>query len=393
MSTLMDREAVGESAPVVASQPGYGEDTSAIDFVEEVLGRALRWHASDVHVEPTPEGGRVRLRVDGVLREICSLPPELCARVILRLKVLGGMDIAERRLPQDGHFTHRRETTNIDIRLASLPTTLGERICARIVDEATVFSGIDTLGMPPALAHAFRAALASPCGCIVVCGPTGSGKTTTLYAALAERMTPSLHVCTVEDPVEARVRGATQVQVNAKTGLTFELAARALLRADPNVVMIGEVRDLESAHVATRAALSGHLVLTSLHASNACSAIDRLVELGIERAVLASTLTALIGQRLLRRPCDRCAGVPARTHVCEHCNASGYRGRIAVFEGLFVDDSVREAIGDGRSQRALTQLARAKGFPSVEAHAKELHGRGDTDLHELIRILGWNAVA
>lgn len=348
-----------------------GEDPPAIRAVDRLHDTALRLRASDIHLEPTRQGGRVRLRIDGVLRECERFSDALFAPLVSRVKLLAAMDIAERRLPQDGRYAIDRDGRSLDARVSSMPTICGEKLVIRLLDLQAEIPSLSALGMDAGLLARYRAAVHAAHGFIVVCGPTGSGKTTTLYASLAERNVEGQHLCTVEDPVEVQMAGVAQVQVNARAGVTFASVLRAFLRQDPNVIMLGEMRDAESASVAMSAALSGTLVMTTLHASDAPRAIERLVELGLDRRTLASGLTAIVAQRLVRRR----AG-------------SGYEGRTAIFQLLPVNGAVAEAIARGASASELAAVAAPFGYAPLTAEGVRLVALGETTREELGRVLG-----
>ena len=319
------RAAYGESA--VSAERGRGDDAPAVRAVELVFARAIAAHASDIHVEPCAGGGRVRLRVDGILRELETVPNELFSTFCSRLKLLAGMDIADRRQPQDGRCGIPFEQREIDARVASVPTLDGEKIVVRLLDRYAATPDLASLGMPADMLQRYRGAVHAPWGFVLATGPTGSGKTTTLYASLAELDARSRNVCSVEDPVEMRLRGVSQVQVNVRAGVTFPLVVRAFMRQDPDVVMIGEMRDGETAAVAVSAALAGQVVFTTLHANDAPRTIDRLVELGAARHSLAASLTAVVAQRLVRTLCEQCRvreNIPAR--FARRCGPRTTRG-------------------------------------------------------------------
>ncbi len=368
----------------------------AIRTVDRLHSDAIRLGASDIHLEPTRDGGRVRLRIDGMLQMGEQLSAALFPAVVSRLKLMAAMDIAERRQPQDGRYAVERSGRVLDARVSSMPTIGGEKLVIRLLDLQAESPRLDSLGMGPLLLERYRVAVAAAHGFVVVCGPTGSGKTTTLYASLASRNLESQHVCTVEDPVEVHMTGVAQVQVNSKAGVTFASALRAFLRQDPNVIMLGEMRDSESANVAMSAALSGQLVLTTLHASDSLRAIQRLVELGLSPAALASGLSAIVGQRLVRKLCVHCRkAVPAERgvvtfapHGCEHCDATGFKGRTGIFELLRVTDELRNAIGRNDATPMLAELATQAGYEPMSLDGLRLVRSGETSASELRRVLG-----
>jgi type II secretory ATPase GspE/PulE/Tfp pilus assembly ATPase PilB-like protein len=381
------------------------DDAPAVRTVGEIFDAALACGASDVHVEPAPGGGRIRERVDGVLRTARCLPEALFAQVVVRIKLLAGMDIADRRLPQDGGFRAARHGRSVDARVSSMPTILGEKLAVRLLDVRARVPDLESLGMPAPMAADFRALAHAASGFVLVCGPTGSGKTTTAYAALAERNVEGQHVCTVEDPVELRLDGVAQVQVNVRAGLTFPAALRSLLRQDPNAILIGELRDAETAAVASAAALSGQLILTTLHSASAPGAVDRLLELELTRRSVAAGLSAILGQRLVRTLCDDCkvqarGDTPAARRLgisgdhllhdpsgCERCAGSGYRGRTGVFELLKVSPSVRAAIAEGAPAAYLAGRAEDAGYEPMSACGRRLVLEGRTSAAEVQRAL------
>ena len=382
-------------------------DAPAVRAVDRILAAAIGAHASDVHVEPAAGGGRVRLRVDGVLREHETIAAALYPAFVSRLKLMAGMDIADRRQPQDGRCAIPFEQREIDARVASVPTVDGEKLVVRLLDRYAASPDLAALGMPTALLARYRAAVRAPWGFVVVSGPTGSGKTTTLYASLAELDADARNLCSVEDPVEMRLRGVTQVQVNPRAGLTFPLVLRAFMRQDPNVVMVGEMRDGETAAVALSAALAGQFVFATLHANDAPRTIDRLVELGVARHALAAALTAIVAQRLVRTLCERCrihAPIPpplrARLALaaetwyvaagCRACAETGYLGRTGVYELLDVDEATRDAVATGASSVHVAQLASRAGYAPMRDDALAKVLAGTTSFDELSRVVAWH---
>jgi type II secretory ATPase GspE/PulE/Tfp pilus assembly ATPase PilB-like protein len=378
-----------------------GNEAPAVCAVDEIHEAAVSQNASDIHVEPTRSGGRVRQRVDGILIPSKTLSAELYSQVVSRMKLLAGMDIADRRQPQDGRYAIERNGRSIDARVSSMPTILGEKLVIRLLDHLTGIPSLESLGMPDAMLRDVRRAIEAPYGFVVSCGPTGSGKTTTMYAALAERNVDSQNLCSVEDPVEVRIPGIAQVQVNGRAGVTFASALRAFLRQDPNVIMVGEMRDEETAAVAASASLSGQLLLTTLHSNDAPKAVDRLVELGVARHTMAAGISAIIAQRLVRRlcescrrPCDQISGVPSyRADGCDNCAGLGYAGRLAIFECILIDDAMRRCIADGQSSVVLGKLARESGYEPMIVDGLRRAARGETSLAELRRVLVIEAAA
>lgn len=354
----------------------------AIRILDELHREAVKLGASDIHIEPAESGGRVRQRVDGILGECRRLDPEVFAHVVSRVKLLAGMDIADRRQPQDGRYAIDVAEGSVDARVSSVPTIFGEKLAIRLLDEHARVPRLEELGMPQTILERFTRCVTAPHGFVVVCGPTGSGKTTTLYAALNARDRGLENICSVEDPVEIRIPGISQVQVNARAGVTFASAMRAFLRQDPDAVMVGEMRDAETVAVAAGASLGGQLVLTSLHSNDALRAVDRLVEMGAQRSTLSAGLSAVLAQRLVRKVCTIC-----HAHGCDACRATGYAGRVALFEALFINDDMRSAIARGDSA-ALAGLAREGGYESMASHGVRGVRNGLTTLDELRRVLG-----
>lgn len=375
--------------------------------VDATLRRALAAHASDLHVEPAADGsGRTRLRVDGILRTGETISRELYAQFVSRLKLLASLDIANRRLPQDGRYTLLIDGRRIDARVSSMPTIDGEKLCIRLLDHHVALPRLDDLGMDAEALDAYRRVAHAPWGFAVVSGPTGSGKTTTLYASIAELDRDTRNICTVEDPIEARVPGTTQIQSNARAGLTFPTALRAFVRQDPDVIMIGEMRDHETAAVGVSAALAGQTVFATVHSNDAPRTIDRLIELGVARHSLAAALTVVVAQRLVRKLCSACRrteSVPAALRAafapalsawcvpagCLMCAGTGYSGRTGVFEVLLVDDAIREAIAAGVPSATLARLAAERGHRSLGADAAAKIVAGTTSFSEVERVVGW----
>ncbi len=383
------------------------DEAPIIRLINGLIAEAARQGVSDIHIEPYDNALIVRMRADGQLAERHRLPPSIAAMVVSRIKVMARLDIAERRLPQDGRIGLTLGGKSLDVRVSTLPARGGERVVLRLLDKDNAGIDLDSLGMPAAIDAMFRAALADPNGIILVTGPTGSGKTTTLYAGLRLLNDGSRNILTVEDPVEYAFDGIGQTQVNPKVGLSFAAGLRAILRQDPDIVMVGEIRDSETAEIAIQASLTGHLVLTSVHTNDAAGAITRLRDMGIEPFLLASTLRAVIAQRLLRRLCPDCAverpadaavaaliGVAPGTTIwaaqgCAACNHSGYRGRIGVFEGLRMTDAIRRAILDGGDEAVINALAQT---PPLSNAARALVLAGTTTAQEAVRAMRTEAV-
>ncbi|HEX3549672.1 MAG TPA: GspE/PulE family protein [Candidatus Elarobacter sp.] len=406
----MARDAIRESlraAYAASSDDREGNDAPVVRAVDRVFARAIAAHASDVHIEPAAAGGRVRIRVDGLLHELETIPPELFAAFSSRVKVLANMDVADRRQPQDGRCGIPFEQREIDARVASVPTIGGEKLVVRLLDGYASAPELSALGMAPTLLDRYRAAVHAPWGFVIVTGPTGSGKTTTLYASLAELDRRTRNVCSVEDPVEMRLRDVSQVQVNVRAGVTFPAALRAFMRCDPNVVMVGELRDAETAAVSVSAALAGQIVFTTLHATDAPRTVDRLVELGVTRHSLAAALTAVVAQRLVRRLCERCrvrAVIPAQLRQalstaqetwyvaagCRACDGTGFLGRTGVYELLTVDDATRDAIATGDSSVQVAAVAARAGYRTMRDDARAKVLEGITTYDEIARVVAWD---
>ncbi len=380
-----------------------------IQVVNAMLAEASRAGASDVHVESLPDGLRVRMRLDGVLRDAQQLGAEFRSAVISRLKVLAGLDIAERRLPQDGRARVRIGDRELDVRVSTLPALHGESVVLRLLDggHAEQPSSLEALGLGADLLAQWRALLQRASGLLLVSGPTGSGKTTTLYAALRERSTPGVKVVTVEDPVEYRLDGIVQLPVNTRAGFGFPNALRAILRHDPDVILVGEMRDAETADIAVQAALTGHLVLSTVHTTDATAALARLQEMGVPPYLLSATLQGVLAQRLVRRVCAHCGAWRALTeherartaesHApitqlregagCALCAGTGFRGRVAIAEVLVVDDALRGAFTQGASLATLRSMVRARGVRSLRDDGWRAVVAGDTTIDEVVRMV------
>lgn len=380
------------------------DDEPAIRAVDEIFDLAIRANASDLHIEPNGHGGRVRVRIDGVLRESRTISAELLARVLSRIKLLAGMDIADRRLPQDGRYAVSRPHGVRDARVSSIPTIDGEKLAIRLLDNRARFASLESLGMPADVAARLRRCVRAATGFVILCGPTGCGKTTTFYTALAQRDVPGEQICSIEDPVETRVEGVAQVQVNLRAGLTFSTALRAFLRQDPDAISIGEVRDSETAEVASSAALCGQLVLATLHSDDALGAIDRLRELGLSRRRIGACVTAVLSQRLLRLLCMSCKhrarageagayfGIQRETIVaeaagCRRCDGIGYAGRRGVFELAVVTADLRRAIETHAPPQVVREAAAASGYEPMTAAAARLILAEESSIDEAARIL------
>lgn len=385
------------------------DDAPAIRLINGIIADAVRQGVSDIHIEPYETGLVVRMRMDGVLRETLRMPPHVAPVVVSRVKVMARLDIAERRLPQDGRIGLTLGGKLVDVRVSTLPSRAGERVVLRILDKDNAGIALDELGMSAAVERLLRDALAEPNGIVLVTGPTGSGKTTTLYAGLKQLNDGSRNILTVEDPVEYAVDGVGQTQINPQVGLTFATGLRAILRQDPDTVMVGEIRDRETADIAVQAALTGHLVLSTVHTNDSVGAITRLRDMKVEPFLIASTVRAVLAQRLVRRLCPACRrpeaaegslaeslGVAPGTIVhepvgCAACGGSGYKGRIGLFEAVRVDDAIRRMINAGADEVEISAHAFANA-PTLTSAARALVLDGMTSPEEAIRVARHEAV-
>ena len=386
-------------------------DTPSVMFVNTAISTAFDAGASDIHFTPQQKRLHVRIRVDGVMRELTSIPGTQATAVVSRLKVMGGLNIAERRMPQDGRLSVRRAEETVDVRMATLPTTFGEKVTLRILGQGEAPESLDSLGMSPRSHTALKKAISQPFGAVVVVGPTGSGKTTTLFTCLQILNTPDRQLTTIEDPVEYRVDGLDQVEVNPRAGLTFANGLRTILRSDPDVLLVGEIRDEETAQIAFRASMTGHLILTTLHAQTAASAIQRLTDMNIERSILATSINCIVGQRLARRVCRACCveaepeielletlnvySVPntqgfVRAVGCHECGGTGYRGRVPLFEVMTMSDEI--ALLVTASTREIEAMAIAQGMSTLRQDGVRLAAAGITTLEEVRRVAGETVV-
>ncbi len=384
--------------------PGVSQTHSTVDVLNHTLQQAINQRASDIHIEPMEHTCQIRLRIDGVL---CPQPPlaaELANLLSARLKVLGNLDIAERRLPQDGQFTIELANEPVSFRIATLPCSGGEKIVLRLLHQVPQALEPKALGMDAEQLACFNAVLHQPQGLILVTGPTGSGKTVTLYSALQSRNTPDVNICSVEDPIEIRLAGLNQTQINPRAGLTFQNVLRALLRQDPDIIMVGEIRDGETAGIAINAAQTGHLVLSTLHTNSTTETLIRLEQMGVARWMISSALTMVIAQRLVRRLCPHCrretrdqAQLPRSVWPrplprwqptgCDRCY-HGFYGRVAIFEVLAIDNALRQAIASGAGTDVIEASARQAGMVSLFEHGCRAVEQGLTTIEELLRVLG-----
>ncbi|HNU11193.1 MAG TPA: ATPase, T2SS/T4P/T4SS family, partial [Rubrivivax sp.] len=355
-----------------------------------LLTQAAKDGASDIHIEPYERASSVRFRVDGTLREVVQPNKALHAALISRLKIMAELDIAEKRLPQDGRIALRIGARAIDVRVSTLPSAHGERAVLRLLDKTESRLTLPALGMSPELLATYERLIQQPHGIVLVTGPTGSGKTTTLYASLGRIDTATTNVLTVEDPIEYELPGIGQTQVNPKIELSFAKALRAILRQDPDVIMIGEIRDHETAQIAIQASLTGHLVLATVHTNDAPSSVTRLIDMGVEPFLLSSSLLGALAQRLVRKLCPECRrqGADGFWHAvgCAGCGHTGYKGRTGVYELMVVDDALRALIHGRGSEQELLAAARAAGLRSMREDGQRLLQDGTTSPEELIRV-------
>jgi type IV pilus assembly protein PilB len=385
------------------------DDAPVVQVVQMVITQGLRDRASDIHIEPQEDRIRVRYRVDGALHDVLDLPGSMGPAVVSRIKILGGMNIVERRRPQDGQIAIDIEGRDVDIRVSTTATIWGEKVVMRLLDKSRPLFKLAQLGMPSATAERYSELLRSPYGMVICAGPTGSGKTTTLYGSLGEINSPERNIMTIEDPVEYTFPSINQIQINEQAGISFAGGLKSILRQDPDVILVGEVRDVETARIAVQSALTGHLVLSSLHATDSVSALHRLLDMGIESFLVASSVTAIVAQRLVRRVCPYCVepfqppaeelaflramgGDPTaaglvRGKGCNFCAQTGYLERTGVYELLTVTDAVRELILDRASHDELRKVARSEGMQSLQEEAVRLVQSGVTTISEVLRSI------
>lgn len=394
---------------IQTKQPLFGgaDEKAAVKTADGIIAQAVKCGASDIHIEPEEDGARVRLRTDGVLYEAAQLTKVVMQAVVSRIKVLAGMDIAEKRLPQDGSIKLELDGRSVDLRISTLPTILGEKAVIRIFDRERFALKLDELDFTPQNLELYRSLYSSGNGIVLLTGPTGSGKTTTLYATLTELNSDERNIVTVEDPVEYRIAGINQVVVNEKAGLTFASGLRSILRQDPDIMMIGEIRDLDTAQTAIHAALTGHLVLSTLHTNNAAGAVVRLIDMGIEPFLVASALRGVVAQRLVRRICPHCKTAYAASEEekaylnvdagaeltlykgagCEHCRGTGYLGRMALQEVMPVLPELKKFILKETQDSVLFEEARKFGAVSMREDGVSKVLNGLTAVSELLRAV------
>ena len=367
------------------------DDAPIIRMINALLTQASRDGASDIHIEPYESHSLVRFRIDGTLRDVVRPRRELHAALVSRIKIMASLDIAEKRLPQDGRITLRIGGKQLDVRVSTLPTGHGERAVLRLLDKEAGRLDLTNLGMNKDTLRRFDSMVHQPHGIVLVTGPTGSGKTTTLYAALARIDTATTNVLTVEDPIEYDIEGVGQTQVNPRIDMSFARALRSILRQDPDVVMIGEVRDLETAQIAVQASLTGHLVLATLHTNDSVAAITRLIDMGVEPFLLASSLVGVVGQRLVRKLCTQCREPDPvsggwRAPGCVACGRTGFQGRTGIYELLAVDDAIRAQIHQGASEAEIRAGALVRGLISMRDDGQRWVSAGVTSVDEVIRV-------
>lgn len=391
-------------------------DAPVVRLIQSIFDSAVKANASDIHVEPDENLLRIRRRVDGILHEQILDEKNITSAMVSRLKLMANADISERRLPQDGRFTVNVKERQIDVRLSTIPTQHGEGVVMRLLDQGNAINTLDELGMPPAILSTFRKTIHNPNGLILVTGPTGSGKTTTLYSAISELNTPQRKIITIEDPVEYRMSRINQVQVNSKVGLDFGHVLRTALRLDPDILLLGEIRDRETGEIALRASLTGHLVLSTLHTNDAISTAIRLMDMGLEEYLLASSIKAILAQRLIRRVCKQCSAPTEldtneqawlleqtvdpvvdpmekqafrRGSGCNNCNHTGYNGRIGIYELLVMEPALAAALCS-KDQNAFQKAAQDQlGYEPLLQNAINYARDGVTTIEEVMRLSGW----
>jgi type IV pilus assembly protein PilB len=410
LADLSQDLAPDEDAADLSGFVEVSDEAPVVRFVNLLISQAISDRASDIHIEPTERDLRVRYRIDGVLKDAHHSPKNIQNGVVSRLKIMADMNIAERRVPQDGRLSINHQGRRIDLRVATLPTVWGEKVVARILDNSNTQMALQDLGFSEGNFKRFEESYSKPYGMILATGPTGSGKSTTLYATLNQLNRPDVNVITVEDPVEYRLAGINQVQVNTKAGLTFASALRSILRSDPDIVLIGEIRDHETAQIAVEAALTGHLVLSTLHTNDAPSAVTRLVEMGIEPFLVGSALDVVVAQRLCRQLCERCktsyqpephelqrVGYPwsegdplpvlYRPTGCSACSQTGYRGRLALHEVMSVSEEISRLTVERASTDEIARVAKDQGMSELKHDGWFKVSQGRTSIEEVLRVV------
>jgi general secretion pathway protein E len=378
-----------QDVPAIEDLLESSDDAPVIRMINALLTQALRDGASDIHIEPFEQVSVVRFRIDGALRDIVKPRKAIHGSLISRIKIMAQLDIAEKRLPQDGRITLRVGGKPVDVRVSTLPTGHGERAVLRLLDKEAGRLDLQHLGMSEDMLAQFNELIAQPHGIVLVTGPTGSGKTTTLYAALSLLNSTTTNILTVEDPIEYDLAGVGQTQVNPRIDMSFAKALRAILRQDPDVIMIGEIRDLETAQIAVQASLTGHLVLATLHTNDAASAVTRLLDMGIEPFLLSSSLLGVLAQRLVRKLCPVCKTFEAgqwKAVGCEQCGSTGYQGRVGIYELLETTEQIRAQIHDRASEAEVRNVAIADGMKTMREDGERWIANGTTTLAELLRV-------
>ena len=401
-----DFEIIDDDDEDLGAEDAQSQDAPVVKLVNSLISDAVAKEASDIHIEPYEKMVRVRFRIDGQLHEMMSPPFKMKNATISRLKIMADLDIAEKRVPQDGRIKIRMHNKSIDLRVSTLPTIFGEKLVMRILDKSNLQIDLSKLGFHPKSLSKFLNAIEQPYGMVLVTGPTGSGKSTTLYSALSKINRPHSNIMTAEDPVEYNLEGINQVNVYEEIGLSFAAALKAFLRQDPNIIMVGEVRDLETASIATKAALTGHLVLSTLHTNDAASSINRLIDMGIEPFLVSSSVIVLVAQRLVRRLCDKCKS-EIKMHVealnelgikespdelsmfeakgCVACNDTGYKGRLGLYEVLEISPGIREMIIERESTAAIKKRGVEEGMITLREDGLDKFKTGLTSLEEVLR--------
>ncbi|GBF73382.1 hypothetical protein PA598K_01669 [Paenibacillus sp. 598K] len=400
-----------QSREVEYELPRQDDDSPVVKTVNQMITQAVLQGASDIHLDPQEDSFRIRYRVDGVMRTERTLPPNMHGVITARIKIMANMNVAERRLPQDGRVEQEVDYRKIDLRISTLPTIHGEKVVMRILDLGSTLTEVDKLAFSKRNEEAFLRSIEAAHGVVLITGPTGSGKTTTLYSALSHLNREDVNIVTIEDPVEYQLEGINQVQVNPVTDLSFARGLRAILRQDPNIIMVGEIRDQETAEIAIRAAMTGHLVMSTLHTNHAVNAVSRLIDMGIEPFLIASAVNAVIAQRLARMNCPACtapyepgederailrqhaidASVLYRGQGCSECGRTGYRGRLAVQEVLVLDDELRSMVLAKRSDREYYRYALAQGLVPMLVDGLRKAAEGKTTISEIYRVVGEEA--
>lgn len=389
----------------ISSDEKGGDDAPAIKFVNLIIAQAIRDGASDIHFEPSENSFGIRLRIDGILNSITPPPKSLQAAIVSRLKVLANLDIAEKRLPQDGRVQISVDSKIVDLRVSSFPTIYGENLVIRILDKSLGILSIEKLGIQQEMLRQLKEIITKPNGIILVTGPTGSGKTTTLYSFLSEVNREDKNIMTLEDPVEYQLKGIRQAHVDVKAGLTFGVGLRSILRQDPDIIMIGEIRDLETAQISIQSSLTGHLVFSTLHTNDSPSSITRLIDMGIEPFLVSSSVEGIISQRLIRKLCDSCKnpyipqgsvvtkiGLPPGDYTfyeekgCDKCRGTGFKGRLGIFEVFIPTPAIRQIINERKSAGEIEKAARLEGFKDLRSDGSDKVIMGLTSVTEILRV-------